>query len=273
MRRFSPWVVLALVLSPALAPGALRAWGDEGHRIVGDVAWRHLTPAAQRAAAELLAGDDRTLAYAATWADRLRDDPAWDWAKPYHYINAPDGEASLDLARDCPPRGCVVRGIEENLAVLSDPAGPRQRRLEALKFLAHFVGDVHQPLHAGYASDRGGNEIDVTFFGRPANLHRVWDSLILERRLGWFSNWSRRRLARRLAASVTAEERARWAAGTPLGWAQESLTLARSHAYAARPGDVLGEAYYERNLPLVEERLRQAGVRLAWLLDRALGGG
>lgn len=276
MRGFT---IALLALAFLGAPSEARAWGDDGHMIVGEIAWQELGPEARQAVADLLRDDDRMLAYASTWADRLRSDPAWDWLKPQHYVNAPDGETSFDLERDCPPpRGCVIRAIREQAATLSDPATPRPERLQALKLLAHFVGDLHQPLHAAYGSDRGGNQVEVTFFGQPTNLHRLWDTLLLQRRLGWFRSWSRRRLARRLAGSITPEERSRWAQGTPLEWAQESFALARSHVYIAGAGDglvagdELGEAYYERNLPVVKEQLQKAGVRLAWLLGRALNG-
>lgn len=273
--------VTSVLLSLALlgAASEARAWGDDGHMIIGEIAWRELGPGTREAVADLLRDDDRTLAYASTWADRLRSDPTWDGVKPHHYVNAPDGATSFDLERDCPPpRGCVLRAIQEHAAALSEPATPRLQRLQAVKFLAHFVGDLHQPLHAAYGSDRGGNQVDVTFFGEATNLHRLWDTLLLQRRLGWPRSWSRRSLARSLAGSIAPGERSRWARGTPLEWARESFALARSHVYTAGPGeelcpgDDLGEAYYRRNLPVVEEQLRKAGARLAWLLSRALAG-
>jgi hypothetical protein len=262
----------ALALAANLAAAPAWGWGATGHQIVGEIAWRHLDSKAQAEVARLLAGDDETLAYASTWADRVRSDHAYDWASPLHYINGPQGAEDLDLARDCAePRGCVVGAIERFRAVLADPDAPLAERREALKWVAHFVGDVHQPLHASYAEDRGGNRLLVTFFGEPVNLHYLWDNSIISRYLGgWWKFRSWKGWAERLDACTTTQEMRAWADSTPLDWADESFDLARSHAYAARAGDDLAESYYYRNLPVVELRLRQAGVRLAAVLNQAL---
>lgn len=287
---------LALAFLLASASAAF-GWGPDGHHIVGEIAWRFLEPTAEAEVSRLLAGDDgralsgdcpllepdRTLAQASYWADRIRICPSYEWAGPYHYINVPEDRSRIDLARDCPARGCVLRGVEEYSTILGDRGASLAERREALKFLAHFVGDLHQPLHVSNAADRGGNDIPVRFFGEEANLHEVWDSLLLQHRIWWWRwlAWKLRRMADEAGESpqvpfqrergITEEERSRWMQGTPLGWAEESLRLARSHAYAVPADGRLGRDYYERNLPLVEERLQQAGVRLAFLLNRLLG--
>lgn len=251
------------------------AWGAKGHRIVGEIAWQHLSPPARAQVRQLLAfaegHEAETLAEAATWADRVRSDPSYDWAKPMHYINAPEGTLDIDLERDCPEHGCVVRAIEEFTAVFADYGASLKERREALKWVAHFVGDVHQPLHASYAADRGGNRLLVTFFGEAVNLHYLWDNALIDRYLGgWWKLRKWEGWAKKLDRLTTDTERAVWSTSTPLDWAQESYDLARSHAYAAKAGDDLAEPYYRRNLPIVERRLRQAGVRLAALLNKAL---
>ncbi len=270
MHRPLRLLVGGCALALAIWPTSAAAWGAKGHQIVGEIAQRNLTVEARSEVDRLLHGDDETLAHASTWADRIRSDESYNWAGPLHYINGAEGAEDIVLEQDCPPRGCVVRAIERFRDQLADRQRPLAERREALKFLAHFIGDVHQPLHASYAADRGGNRLLVTFYGEPVNLHALWDSSIIERNLSWwtFRNW--RGWAKTLDRKTTAVEKRTWANSTPLDWAQESFDLARSHAYAAQAGDDLGSAYHRRNLPVVEERLRQAGVRLAAVLNRVL---
>ena len=124
----------------------------------GAIAWSYLTPTAKAAVAKLLENDgDGTLSEAATWADRIKSDRKWDWAKPLHYANVQAGAETFDLKRDCPESGCVVSAIIKYRDVLSDKKATDAKKLEALKFIAHFVGDIHQPLHVSRAKDRGGN--------------------------------------------------------------------------------------------------------------------
>ncbi len=263
-------VPLLLLLAVIALPRPATAWGATGHQIVGEIAWRNLTSEARSEVSRLLRGDDKTLAYASTWADRIRANESYSWAAPLHYINGAEGAEDIDLNQDCPPRGCVVRAIERFRDELADRQRSLAERREALKFLAHFIGDVHQPLHASYAADRGGNRLLVTFYGEAVNLHALWDTSIIEASLSWrtFRSWRYR--AKTLDRKTTDEERRIWGDSTPLDWAQESFDLARSHAYAAQAGDDLGDEYYQRNLPVVEKRLRQAGVRLAAVLNRVL---
>lgn len=259
-------VLVTAILGSAALPRRAAAWGWDGHRIVGYLAERNLTPRARAEVERLLGSEHDSLAEASVWADQVRPDPAYGWSGPHHYINAPDDATTFDMARDCPAdRGCVVKAIEEHTATLRAGFASGARETEALLFLAHFVGDVHQPLHAAYGSDRGGNSVDVTFFGEPTNLHRVWDYMILDRDRKvflWKRGW--KRVARRLAASprpAATDEL------DPLVWAGESFELARRRVYDLPADNVLGAAYAERGLPVIEERLLQAGLRLAALLN------
>lgn len=263
-------------------PAPADAWSGDGHRIVARIAEDRLSPSAAREAARLLAGEP--LSEAALWADRARDEPAWEWTWRLHFVNVPDGAKRLEPDRDCPPVGCpgapasgpprccVVGAIEHYLEVLADPASGDAPRATALRFLLHFVGDLHQPLHVSRASDRGGNEIDAELFGEPMDLHEVWDRAILDRSPGSFWGWrSWRSTARRLTAGIEAGQADRWRRGDPWLWAQESLTLALEVAYPAGPPPYrLGEPYLETALPVVQQQLRKAGVRLAQLLEAAL---
>ena len=250
------------------------AWGPNGHRISGEIAWRNLTPRTKDAVRALLPKKDRydTLAETAAWADTFaRDHPReWRWLEPLHYVNAdPRGDA-VRAGRNC---GCVVGAIEIQADRLRDPKASRAEKMEALRLVAHFVGDVHQPLHVAHLDQRGGTTVDVRFDGKPTTLHKLWDSGMLERKLrerrrgrGRGGRW--RAHAHALADAVSPTQRAEWTASRePRAWAGESLRLAREYTFSVREDAALGDPYYERSIPIVEQRLQQSGLRLAALLN------
>ena len=154
-----------------------RAWGKVGHRVATLAAEHRLTPAARSKIHELL-DTGETLADASLWADQYRR--AVPGSGAWHYVNVPLSEVHYD-ARFCPPTGCIVSKIRELRATLASDAAPREERQRALRLLVHFVEDLHQPLHVGDLGDRGGNDLQVQFFGRGTNLHRLWDEEIIER--------------------------------------------------------------------------------------------
>ena len=249
--------VLLLLAGATFGPEAL-AWGKTGHRVVGEVASRHLTPASARQVQTLLAGD--SMAYVGNWADWIRSDPAWHRASPWHYINVREGQTLEAAARS--PAGDVLRKIAEFEAVLADRGQSPQARAEALKWLIHLVGDLHQPLHVGRPDDRGGNTVRVRWFGEPRNLHQVWDSELIRHEEMSYTEWANR------LESVYADRLAEWQRGTPEDWAKESMALLPA-LYQIGEGD-LSWQYVYRHGATVEVRLQQAGVRLAMLLNRAL---
>lgn len=167
--------LVALALA-ALAPLHTYAFGTEGHQIVAALAEQRLSDHARAEAGKLLALEPgSTLVSISVWADETRSPSTAAW----HYVNLPrDADCQYDAARDSPDGQCVVAAIERQRRVLAS-AAPDVERLEALKYLVHFVADVHQPLHAGYADDRGGNKYQVQAFGRGTNLHAVWDSALI----------------------------------------------------------------------------------------------
>lgn len=263
MRLLFHLVALLLVTTPCLG------WGGEGHRIIGTIASSDLTPATAAAVRELLG--DQTLADACCWADEIRSDHRYDWIKPLHYINLPREATAVDMQRDGANGQQVVAGIERFRAVLSDTSRPREERLEALRLVLHLVGDLHQPLHVSYAVDLGGNRLSVTSFGKRSNLHRVWDTDLIQRRLkdtkgGWAT------MSADLRQAITPEQRAAWRAGRdPVRWADESFAITR-RLYAEPPDaqEGVNEAYWVKWMPTVAERLQAAGVRLAAVLNAAL---
>ena len=266
LRRFALVVFVALLVVPAA-----RAWGPLGHSIVAELAQRHLDPAAEAEVEHLLTLDHvHDLAAIASWPDEIRDNPddqaLWKRTRRLHYINFRGGP-SCDYVppRDCRDGECVVAALSHYVHVLGDRSQPDRVRLQALKFVVHFVGDIHQPLHAGYRDDLGGNRFQVRFHGKGTNLHRVWDSGMLETRgLGW------RAYARRLDAEGPVKLPP---AIAPLDnpyaqWAEESCRISRD-IYPSKHR--ISQAYVDAELPVAERQLRIAGRRLAEVLNRTLG--
>lgn len=238
------------------------SWFDKGHRVVGLIAQAHLTAAA-RAEIEKILPANTSLADAAVWPD-LEGRSIRDF-DPLHYVSIPDHAAGYDQARDCPERNCMVEALSWFSAVVGDKNAPVMTRRLALRFVAHLAGDMHQPLHAGRAADRGGVDIRVAYRAQPTNLHYFWDKDLVELEPG-----NEEEIAKRLTADLTEEERRQWQAGDPTQWTNESLTLVRSYAYNTGPSGELSDEYVDKARPIVRARIVQAGLRLAWLLNRAL---
>lgn len=247
------------VLAAAAFPTSALAWGSTGHRAVGRVAEHHLGPAAARAVADLLAPD--TLAFASTWADEIRSETEWSKADPWHFTTVPDGQPVEAAVKG--PAGDVLEALARFERVLADRSAPRTERAQALKWVVHLIGDLHQPLHVGREGDRGGNDVLVLWFGEPSNLHTVWDSTIVQH-----SELSFTELAE-LVDRPTPEELSDARTSRAADWARESVEL-REGVYAI--GDRrLSWKYVHDHWPVVQRRIRQAGLRLAATLDRLLG--
>ncbi len=256
------WALVAVALLGASTPAG--AWGPHGHEIISKLAETRLTPKAKAAIRELLDEGD-TLVSICNWADREGHD-AVPASAPWHYVNVP---LSADRFEDrfCPEKGCVVSKIRDFRKVLAVRDAPRKERRRALLFLVHFVEDLHQPLHVGHNNDRGGNLTQVRFLNqeRGTNLHRVWDSSLLDH-----EGRDRQAWVAALSELATPENVAEWSKGDVDDWATESLQAARiAYAYpkgSAVPlgsGTKLGEDYVQVATPIVRKRLAQAGVRLA----------
>lgn len=260
---------LALFLSFMLAPPAAMAWGPLGHRIVAALAWRQLDPTARTATQQLLAaGHWESLVAASTWPDEIRDMPRyqrlWKQSRRMHYINFGSRDCDYVPPRDCRDGECVVAAIAHDESALANHRLSARQRSRALVFLVHFIGDVHQPLHAGYRHDAGGNAYQVRFEGKGTNLHHVWDSSLLRtRHMDW------RQYADFLATEgpVTLPATEPGMAPT-VQWAEESCRITR-HIYPR--GHRIGTRYVQHELPVAERRLREAGARLAAVLNRILG--
>lgn len=263
MRRSRPVALVPLLLAAVLLllAGPVGAWGPQGHRLVAALAWAGLTPQVRAEILVLLAGEpDPTLPGIANWADQLRaEDP--DLGKrsaSWHYVNIAEEDCHYDAARDCPGGNCVVGAIDRQLTILADHGQPLAVRRQALKFVVHFVGDVHQPLHAGFGHDKGGNTVQVHLDGDGSNLHRLWDSGLL--------NTADRDDADYLQHL---QPPASGLDGAPADWAEASCRIAvQSGLYPARAK--IDDAYVQRWRPIAEAQLRRGGARLAAVLNGAL---
>lgn len=269
--------IAAIFLLAVFVCTQLSAWGPKGHAIVGDIAASRLTPVT-KANLQLLLGSD-TLASIATWADQVRKerDESYGW----HFVDIPKDAAGFSEARDCfrpqdnhknaqtDHHNCVVDRIEIFEKTLTDENAPRAARVEALKWLVHFVGDLHQPLHA-IEEARGGNDIKLPVFGSPkcgdydCNLHWAWDTLLLEH-----TGYSEEEYVQRLEKLIEKDKLAQQAPGTPEEWANESHLQARQ-IMEQKPA-AIEETYFQANIDLVNRRLALAGLRLAAVLNQTLG--
>lgn len=251
------------------------AFGPEGHRLVGEIAEYHLCADARREIDLLLDGE--SLARAGSWPDWIRGRSEWAHTRPWHYINVddaapvPEGRAQDGAAGELPERGDVLWAIGYFDQRFADSTRAGEERAEALRFLAHFIADVHQPLHVGREKDRGGNAIGVRVDGRQTNLHSVWDAQALLK-AARPAGRDGRQAQFRFVFGLTAGRLAALQAHAPATWARESMAL-RPVVYAFGPAlggaDIdLEPAYLAGALEIIYQRLSEAGVRLAGRINR-----
>jgi len=239
-------------------------WGEEGHRLVVAIAEGLMTSAAKaRVAATLMPGE--TLEEMGSWADQVRR--TRKETEEWHYVDIPLMSAGLEMARDCPKENCVIGKIVDFRNKWHDMSLSAESRREALLFLIHFVGDLHQPLHCENNEDRGGNDVPVLFLRAHTNLHALWDSGLLRDMEG------EEHLLAALRQAITPEEAAAWSSGTVEQWAEESFHAAQLTVYGLLPSAPAGRAaqltelYEQMAQPVVQEQLEKAGVRLAAILN------
>ncbi len=255
MRTFSLFVATAMLVAPQ-APAM--AWGAIGHRVTGALAEDNLDGVA-RAHVRLILGEE-TLAQAATWPDEQRSNPSEFWQKtasPWHYVTVPTGTPYTTAL--APAEGDAVTALNRFTATLRNPAASLEEKRLALRFMVHIIGDLHQPLHAGRPGDRGGNTVTVTWFGKPTNLHAVWDSAMIDDRQVSFTEQ-----ASWLKHAMTPEQVIAWSDIHPATWIAESARL-RETIYPADPALSYVYAYTHRQT--VDQRLSMAGVRIAAYLN------
>jgi hypothetical protein len=232
-------------------------WGKTGHRVVGEVAEMYLHRKARKTVRKILHG--RSVASVSNYADDIKSDTLYRKYYPWHYVNYP---ADKKYGEESPSdEGDIVMAIEVCKQKLKARDTPEEGREFYLKMLIHFIGDLHQPLHAGWEENRGGNDIEVKWFGDQSNLHRVWDSDLIEH-----FGMSYTELARDLPV-ISKEERKQLQAGDVYDWVEESHQLATGIYHSVNPGDRLGYRYKYLYWSTLERQLQKGGVRLAAVLN------
>lgn len=271
-RTLSALILLAL-------SGQALAWSKQGHQLVGELAERELEPAALAEVRRLLEGEpNASLAGVSVWADQIRAESRstgnrlGELSSRWHYVNFPGEGCDYQPARDCPDGNCVIGAINAQAAILADRSRSDEDRRNALKFVVHFVGDAHQPMHAGFAHDRGGNSFQVRYRGKAlpegqgTNLHGVWDYWILQS-----AGLDNPEYVQKLLQSPVPADPTLGSLNPALAWTLESCRLiASEQAYPRKPGTTLTDAYLDQHRPTAERRIRQAGDRLAKLINDAL---
>ncbi|GEQ98875.1 endonuclease [Iodidimonas gelatinilytica] len=252
MRLLSVLTVCVAMAGPAYG------WGPIGHRTTGAIAENHLNEKAQAAIRDLLGPE--TLAEAATWPDDMRSNPDPFWQKTassWHYVTVPHGKSYEAVG--APDRGDAITALEQFSRTVTDESAPLADRQLALRFIVHIIGDLHQPLHVGNGTDRGGNDVKLKWFGKDSNLHSVWDSGLID-----FEKLSYSELSAWLDSKITPEQVAQWSNTDPDIWMAESAAL-RDQIYP-ESGDLSWTYRYE-NVPHVKTRLSMGGIRIASYLN------
>lgn len=253
-----------IILSILFGVGVSSAfpWGQKGHDTVAFIALQHLTPAASEAVDSLL--DGRSMVYWANWLDNASHTPEYAYTKTWHYKNI-DADVSFEQAPNI-PEGNIIEALYEQVAVLGDTLSGKDEKALALKMITHFMGDLHQPMHMGHASDRGGNSHGVEFFGRPANLHSVWDTDLPEAAHAWsHTEWQRE------IDTVGDEVAAGWVKdGNPFSWGKETFEVCKEIYDTTPEGSNIQYYYIARWTPVIEEQLLKGGLRLADILNSVL---
>jgi S1/P1 Nuclease len=277
MRRI---LAALLILLTPLAPA--QAYWEYGHETVAQLAEANMSANARSNMRRLLRAAPllgtpkcplRNIRDVSVWADCIKGDPLrWGYTSSWHYQNV-DICKPFDLKSACAGGNCVSAQIDRNFALLKDRSLPPNVRLEALAFLVHFVGDLHQPLHAGDHADRGGNDLKASYGVMPGyNLHSVWDGLLADRAISGAPA-----IVRRFSNS----EQAAMASGTTSDWSHENWTISRDIAYRrAVDGDPCGpkpdgpvnidEADVAASRAALRLQVERGGLRLAGLLEKAL---
>lgn len=252
--------LLSICLLFPLMIGQAFAWGQNGHRVVGHVAEQHLSRKAQKRIMKLL--EDNSLAEVSVWMDEIRSDNAYDHTHDWHWVSIPYKVKYEDTEKN--PHGDIVMKIEELVGALKAGGLSPEIEQEYIKYLVHLVGDLHQPMHVGTGEDAGGNKVRVEWFREKSNLHRVWDTDMIESK-----NLSYTELADFLDRPEKKQVR-EWQSSSVRDWAYESSNYL-PEAYQIPEDGRLGYQYMYEHFDTVEKRLLQAGVRLAGLLNEIYG--
>jgi hypothetical protein len=256
--------VLVVLLSVTLI-----SWGVIGHRAIAKIAGNHLSPEARAAVQDLLGNE--TLSEVSTWADEIRSQPQYKNTGPWHYLNLPLGLSYPEFVKQVEgmTQDNVYNALRKCEAEIVNPQASREQKVFDLKFIVHLVGDLHQPMHISRAEDQGGNKIQVFYDGKGANLHSVWDSRLIEHQ-----GLNEEELAQKYDHISPAQIK-EWQGDPLVKWIWESYQ-ASSKLYAEidqLSNHTLDDAYYQAHMPIIEDRIQRAGIRLAGVLNEVFKNG
>lgn len=236
-------------------------WGPTGHRTIGHIAENHLSKKAKNKIRELLNGE--SLAFVSTYADEIKSDRKYDSFYTWHYINMPLDMNYAESEKN--PKGDLVTGINKCIAILKDKKSTKADKVFYLKMLVHLIGDLHQPLHIGRAEDKGGNTIQVQWFGKGTNLHHVWDEDMIDK---WGMSYTELTCN---AEQLTQAEIRDLEKGSLADWVDDTHKLSRIVYASAEVGQKLSYDYNYNYFGMTRSQLQKAGIRLATILNEIFG--
>ena len=248
-------IIVKIIITFNLLFPFLYGWGKTGHRIVGKVAETYLTKNAKTQIKKLMGHHD--LSRMSNWADEIKSDPEWKKANDWHLCTIPDGETYEKDKHS----GQAVEKINEFVATLKNKKSKKEEKKIALKFIVHLIGDLHQPLHVGNGSDKGGNSVRIKWFNEPSNLHSIWDSKLID-----FQKLSYSEYADYILLKEDRSKIRKWQGDDIITYIHESRDL-RNQCYNYS-GENLKWEYFYKQKELLEKRLLQGGVRLSGELNR-----
>ena len=256
MKQLIILLVISFICLPIISAN-VPDWGATGHRTIGEIAEKHLSKKAKKQIEDLLQGQG--LAFVSTFGDEIKSDDNYDKFYTWHYVNFPFDTKYEDSEKD--KNGDIVMGIEYCIDILKNPDASQEDKVFYLKFLVHLIGDLHQPLHVGRKEDKGGNDIKVLWHYKKSNLHRVWDSDMIE-----FYNMSYTELSSNTKDLSKAQIES-IAQGSVLDWTYESQALAKKIYQSAKQDEKLSYRYSYSHFKTVRSQLQKSGIRLAKILN------
>lgn len=264
--RSKEFLIGAIVL---LCTPNLFAWGEEGHRVIGRAAYELLDGSAREEVYKLLGKpSDADLADAISgacnWPDAIRNEDQWKWSSPLHYVNIPRSSSEYDRQRDCPDGRCATEGILHFASQLTYDEMDTEKQWQAFAFVCHLVGDLHQPLHAGFRDDRGGNTVEIEYRGQEWNLHQFWDGVVVREKLQGEDE-----MVSQLVQNGRADACLDWNTTELKAWTEESHALAANKAYPEHR--VIDQVFADRSWDITVEQWEMAAGRLAKILNAVLG--
>ncbi|RKR82985.1 S1/P1 nuclease [Mucilaginibacter gracilis] len=244
-----------------IVAACLISWGVIGHRAVAKIAENHLTPKTKEAIKDLLGRE--TLPDVSTWADEIRSDPNYKYTGAWHYVNVSAGLTFEQFANAVKtmPEDNVYKMVIRCELDLKNPAKTKRDKVMALKFLVHFIGDLHQPMHVSHVDDKGGNNISIWFNGADGNLHGLWDSDLIDR-----DGLSYEKMAATYD-TATPEQIQKWQSDSLMIWIWESYQIAEILYSEAADNPKFDHDYYQNHLSTLHSRIEKGGIRLAGVLN------